>query len=63
MGRTSKVVTSGLLICALAAVSVPVGLHLVPAFLPKDPAAVAVLPAHAALPARAAMPTDDRCAA
>lgn len=45
MGRTSKFVTSGLLICALAAVSVPVGLHLAPAFLPKDPAAVAVLPA------------------
>ncbi|MEO6529366.1 MAG: D-alanyl-D-alanine carboxypeptidase/D-alanyl-D-alanine-endopeptidase [Specibacter sp.] len=45
MGRTSKVVTSGLLICALAAVSVPVGFHLVPAFLPKDPAAVAVVPA------------------
>ena len=45
MGRTSKVVTSGLLICALAAVSVPVGLALAPAFLPKDPAAVAVLPA------------------
>ncbi|MDO5752918.1 D-alanyl-D-alanine carboxypeptidase/D-alanyl-D-alanine-endopeptidase [Arthrobacter sp.] len=45
MGRTSKVVTSGLLICALAAVSVPVGLELAPAFLPTDPAAVAVLPA------------------
>lgn len=45
MGRTSKVVTSGLLICALAAVSVPVGMELVPAFLPKDPAAVAVVPA------------------
>ena len=45
MGRTSTVVTSGLLICALAAVSVPAGLHLAPAFLPKDPAAVAVLPA------------------
>lgn len=45
MGRTSKVVTSGLLICALAAVSVPAGLQLVPAFLPQDPAAVAVLPA------------------
>lgn len=44
MGRTSKVVTSGLLICALAAVTVPVGLHLAPAFLPKDPAAVAVVP-------------------
>lgn len=45
MGRTSKIVTSGLLICALAAVTVPVGLELVPAFLPKDPAAVAVIPA------------------
>lgn len=45
MGRTSKVVTSGLLICALAAVSVPLGAHLLPAFLPKDPAAVAVVPA------------------
>ena len=44
MGRTSNVVTSGLLICALAAVSVPMGLHLVPALLPKDPAVVAVLP-------------------
>ncbi|AIY02181.1 serine-type D-Ala-D-Ala carboxypeptidase [Arthrobacter sp. PAMC 25486] len=44
MGRTSKVVTSGLLICALAAVSVPVGMELFPAFLPKDPAAVAVVP-------------------
>ncbi len=45
MGRTSKIVTSGVLICALAAVSVPVGMELVPAFLPKDPAAVAVIPA------------------
>lgn len=45
MGRTSKVVTGGLLLCALAAVSVPAGLQLVPAFLPQDPAAVAVLPA------------------
>lgn len=45
MGRTSKVVTSGLLIVALAAVSVPVGMELVPAFLPGDPAAVAVVPA------------------
>ncbi|MFQ4147984.1 D-alanyl-D-alanine carboxypeptidase [Arthrobacter sp. LAPM80] len=44
MGRTSKVVTSGLLICALAAVSVPAGIQLLPAFLPQDPAAVAVLP-------------------
>ncbi len=44
MGRTSDVVTSGLLICALAAVSIPVGMHLLPALLPKDPAAVAVLP-------------------
>lgn len=45
MGRTSKAVTSGLLICALAAVSVPAGLYLAPAFLPQDPAAVAVVPA------------------
>ncbi len=45
MGRTSKAVTSGLLICALAAVTVPVGLNLLPAFLPQDPAAVAVVPA------------------
>lgn len=50
MGRTSKVLTSGLLICALAAVSVPVGLQVVPAFLPQDPAAVAVLPAAQAAP-------------
>ncbi|PYI40051.1 D-alanyl-D-alanine carboxypeptidase/D-alanyl-D-alanine-endopeptidase [Arthrobacter psychrolactophilus] len=50
MGRTSKVVTSGLLICALAAVSVPVGLQLAPAFLPHDPAAVAVVPAAQELP-------------
>ncbi|ALE04272.1 hypothetical protein AL755_00720 (plasmid) [Arthrobacter sp. ERGS1:01] len=40
MGRTSKVVTSGLLILALAAVTVPAGINLVPALLPKDPAAV-----------------------
>lgn len=45
MGRTSKIVTSGLLICALAAVSVPVGMEIIPAFLPQDPAAVAVVPA------------------
>jgi len=45
MGRTSKVVTSGLLILALAAVTVPAGMHLVPALLPKDPAAVAITPA------------------
>ncbi|WP_104086920.1 D-alanyl-D-alanine carboxypeptidase/D-alanyl-D-alanine-endopeptidase [Arthrobacter sp. GMC3] len=45
MGRTSKVVTSGLLILALAAVSVPAGMNLVPALLPKDPAAVAITPA------------------
>lgn len=45
MGRTSKAVTSGLLICALAAITVPAGLYLIPAFLPQDPAAVAVIPA------------------
>ncbi|WP_186759562.1 D-alanyl-D-alanine carboxypeptidase/D-alanyl-D-alanine-endopeptidase [Arthrobacter alpinus] len=45
MGRTSKVVTSGLLILALAAVTVPTGMHLAPALLPKDPAAVAITPA------------------
>lgn len=50
MGRTSKALTGGLLICALAAVSVPVGLQVVPAFLPQDPAAVAVLPAAQAAP-------------
>lgn len=50
MGRTSKAVTSGLLICALAAVTVPAGLHLAPAFLPQDPAAVAVLPAAQEMP-------------
>ncbi|SEE95778.1 D-alanyl-D-alanine carboxypeptidase / D-alanyl-D-alanine-endopeptidase (penicillin-binding protein 4) [Arthrobacter alpinus] len=50
MGRTSKVVTSGLLICSLAAVSVPAGMQLVPAFLPQDPAAVAVLPAAQEMP-------------
>ena len=44
MGRTSKVLTSGLLACALAAVSVPVGLELFPAFVPRDPAAAAVVP-------------------
>lgn len=44
MGRTSKVVTSGLLICALAAIGVPVGMELIPAFLPKDPAVIAVVP-------------------
>ncbi|WP_425863926.1 D-alanyl-D-alanine carboxypeptidase/D-alanyl-D-alanine-endopeptidase [Arthrobacter sp. TWP1-1] len=51
MGRTSRVVTGGLLICSLAAVSVPAGLQLVPAFLPQDPAAVAVLPAAQKTPA------------
>ncbi|MDD0859541.1 D-alanyl-D-alanine carboxypeptidase [Arthrobacter alpinus] len=51
MGRTSKAVTSGLLICALAAVSVPAGLYLAPAFLPQDPAAVAVVPAAQLAPA------------
>ncbi|WP_343318745.1 D-alanyl-D-alanine carboxypeptidase/D-alanyl-D-alanine-endopeptidase [Arthrobacter sp. TMP15] len=45
MGRTSKVVTSGLLVCALAAVSVPVGLQVIPAFFPLDPGSVVVLPA------------------
>lgn len=50
MGRTSKALTGGLLICALAAVSVPVGLQVLPAFLPQDPAAVAVLPAAQAAP-------------
>lgn len=50
MGRTSKAVTSGLLICALAAVTVPAGLHLIPAFLPQNPAAVAVLPAAQEMP-------------
>ncbi len=44
MGRTSKVLTSGLLVCALAAVTVPVGLELFPAFVPRNPAAVAVVP-------------------
>lgn len=51
MGRTSKAVTSGLLICALAAVTVPAGLHLIPAFLPQDPAAVAVIPTAQLAPA------------
>lgn len=45
MGRTSKILTSGLLLCAVAAVTVPAGLHLAPAFLPQNPAAVAVVPA------------------
>ncbi|MGA7206920.1 MAG: D-alanyl-D-alanine carboxypeptidase/D-alanyl-D-alanine-endopeptidase [Specibacter sp.] len=45
MGRTSKVVTSGLLILALAAVTVPAGLNLVPALLPQDQAVAAAIPA------------------
>jgi D-alanyl-D-alanine carboxypeptidase/D-alanyl-D-alanine-endopeptidase (penicillin-binding protein 4) len=44
MRRTSKVVTSGLLILALAAVTVPTGLNLVPALLPQDKAVAAVIP-------------------
>lgn len=76
MGRTSKVVTSGLLICALAAISVPVGMELVPAFLPKDPAVVAVIPPEQLAPstlsavtsvmplnADAPMPDEDKLAA
>ncbi len=50
MGRASKILTSGLLICALAAVTVPAGLHFAPAFLPQNPAAVAVIPATQQLP-------------
>lgn len=45
MGRTSKVVTSVLLILALAAVIIPTGFNLIPGLLPKDPAAVAITPA------------------
>ena len=52
MGRTSKAVTSGLLICALAAITVPAGLYLAPAFLPQDPAAVAVIPTAQLAPTR-----------
>lgn len=50
MRRTSKILTSGLLICALAAVTVPAGVHLAPAFLPQSPAAVAVVPAAQQMP-------------
>lgn len=41
MGRTSKVLTGGLLIVALAAVTVPAGMHLVPALLPGETVAAA----------------------
>lgn len=54
MRRTSKVVTSSLLICALAAVTVPAGIHLAPAFLPEHPAAVAQLPGAQAAPTQLA---------
>jgi len=45
MGRTSKVVTGGLLVLALAAVTVPAGLNLYPALLPRDAATAAAVPA------------------
>lgn len=45
MGRTSRTVTSALLVLALAAVTVPVGINLVPALLANEPAVVSVLPA------------------
>ncbi|MGO4383672.1 D-alanyl-D-alanine carboxypeptidase/D-alanyl-D-alanine-endopeptidase [Specibacter sp. RAF43] len=45
MGRTSTAVTTGLLLVALAAVTVPTGMNLVPALLPANPATAPVLPA------------------
>ncbi|GAA4662474.1 D-alanyl-D-alanine carboxypeptidase/D-alanyl-D-alanine endopeptidase [Arthrobacter cryoconiti] len=45
MGRTSRTVTSALLVLALAAITVPVGINLVPVLLANEPAVVSVLPA------------------
>lgn len=50
MRRASKILTSGLLICAVAAVTVPAGMHLAPAFLLQSPVAAAVMPAAQQLP-------------
>lgn len=50
MGRTSKAVTGFLLVCAIAAVTVPAGIHLAPVFLPQEPGTVAVLPAAQTMP-------------
>lgn len=50
MRRTSKILTSGLLMCAIAAVTVPAGMHVAPAFLPQSPVAVAVVPAAQKMP-------------
>ena len=48
MGRTSKAVTSAVLILALAAVTVPAGMNLVPALLPTNAAQAAIPPAQLA---------------
>ncbi len=50
MGRTSKIVTGGLLVCALAAISIPVGKEVVPGLFPLDPATAATIPAAQLLP-------------
>ena len=51
MGRTSKIATTGLLVLALAAIAVPVGMNLAPALLPQHAAVVLAPPAAQNLPA------------
>src|SRR6185312_10822654 len=45
MGRTSKIVTGGLLVCALVAISIPVGREVVPGLFPQDPSTAVTTPA------------------
>ncbi|MBP2412845.1 D-alanyl-D-alanine carboxypeptidase/D-alanyl-D-alanine-endopeptidase (penicillin-binding protein 4) [Arthrobacter stackebrandtii] len=45
MGRTSKIVTGGLLVCALVAISIPVGKEVVPGLFPQDQSSTVTTPA------------------
>lgn len=52
MGRTSKVVTNAVLVLALAAITVPAAVNVVPALLPKGAAVVAATPTAQLAPTR-----------